>query len=443
MCALVCALAVPVPAHAYKWPSGVLIKAASNGTPVIAGAVSRGASVATTGGAAALRATQILGLDGASAALTLSRGVALSNLALVARIAAGALGPLGIGALALTGVYWASTHWEVSSDPIAYPSGVYESYSWRSDNGGACALLATKCSWSAAVASLIAQVEAGPYTFDVEFVSEGTWSGGCVSSSSTCIRKISYRFHHTSTPSVWSVGFNTVTGYGSDGPGVGPGVPATDAQLENAITTALQAQPTLSGSVLDAALAHKQAELALVTLPQVATGPATVTGPSRVATTVDASGTTTTTVVTTYNLTYEGDVVTVNESELRTTTLPDGSTSTTTTTTAAPDGDPPPPDEEKSKLCEDFPDISACAEFGDEDDGPELEDEQRALSWVPSMSASGVCPAAETATVHGRSVSISWQPVCDLASGVRPVVLAIAWLSAGAFVFGVGRKVAA
>ena len=419
---------------AYSWPAGATIKAATNGVPVIAGAVTRGASVATTGGAAALRASQLLGLEGASAALTLSRGVGLSNLALVARIAAGALGPVGIGTLALTGIYWAADHWEVPSDPYPYPSGTTANRNFYQSSfaGQACDATSDHCSYSDVVAFWLAK-EAAIYGGTWSFVSE-THTGAC-SSLGQCNHTITIQSGATQHTRV-------IYSNGSDGPPPGAGVPATDGQLENAITTALQAQPTLSGSVLDAALAYKPAELALVSAPQVVTGPATVNGGTKTSTKVETAGTTTTTINTTYNLSYAGDVVTITQTDVQTVTHPDSSTSTTTSSTAAPAGDPPPP-EEKPDVCKDHPDASGCAEFGEHDPEPEFPEEQRALSWVPSLSAVGACPAPETATVHGQSISISWQPVCDLASGLRPVVLAVAWLSAGAFVFGVGRKVAA
>lgn len=421
-------------AWAYAWPAGATIKAATNGVPVIAGAVARTASVATSGGAAALRASQLLGVGSASAALTLSRGVGLSNLALVARIAAGALGPVALGGLALTGVMWAADHWALPSDPYPYPSGTTANRNFYQDgfSGQACDALADHCSFSDVVSFWLAKEGA---------IYGGTWSFFSESRTGTC-STVGQCNHTITIKSGATTHTRLIYSNGSDGPSAGTGAPATDAELENAITTALQAQPTLSGSVLDAALAHPAAEAALVTQPQTVTGPATVTGPTTTSTKVETAGTTTTTIATTYNFNYSGDVVTVTQTDVQTVTHPDSSTTTTTSSTAAPAGDPPPP-EDKPDVCKDHPEASGCAEFGEHDPEPDLQTEDRALSWVPSLSAVGACPAPETATVHGQSISISWQPVCDLASGLRPVVLAVAWLSAGAFVFGVGRKVAA
>lgn len=431
---LLVALAFGAPwslAQAYTWPSGVTIKAATNGVPVIAGAVTRGASVATSGGAAALRATQLLGLEGASAALTLSRGVGLSNLALVARIAAGALGPVAIGSLALSGIWWVADHWEVSSDPYAYPAGISlnRNFYQASFSGAACDAASDHCSWSQVIDFWLAKESA---------IYGGTWSfvsaslvGSCTVPGASCQHEITIASGATNhTRQIFSAG--------SDGPAPGAGVAASDAQLENAISTALQAQPTLSGSVLDAALAHKPAELALVTDAQTVTGPATVSGGTKTSTKVETAGTTTTTIATTYNLTYVGDVVTITQTDVETVTHPDSSTTTTTTTTGAPAGDPPPP-EDKPDVCKDHPDASGCAEFGEHDPEPDLGQESRALSWVPTLSAAGACPAPQPFTVHGQSFQMDWSYVCDLATGLRPVVLAVAWLSAAVFVFGVSR----
>lgn len=422
-------------AWAYAWPAGATIKAATNGVPVIAGAVSRTASVATSGGAAALRASQLLGVGSASAALTLSRGVGLSNLALVARIAAGALGPVALGGLALTGVMWAADHWAVPSDPYPYPSGTTANRNFYQDgfSGQACDALADHCSFSDVVSFWLAKEGA---------IYGGTWSFFSESRTGTC-STVGQCNHTITIKSGATTHTRLIYSNGSDGPSAGTGAPATDAELENAITTALEAQPTLSGSVLDAALAHAPAEAALLPDPQTVSGPATVDGGSKSSVKVDATGTTTTTINTTYNFNYAGDVVTITQTDVETVNKPDNSTTTTTNTTGAPAGTAPPPPKDPPDVCKEHPNASGCSEFGEKEAETQFPEQQRSLSWVPSLSAVGACPAPETATVHGQSISISWQPVCDLASGLRPVVLAVAWLSAGAFVFGVGRKVAA
>lgn len=63
------------------------------------------------------------------------------------------------------------------------------------------------------------------------------------------------------------------------------------------------------------------------------------------------------------------------------------------------------------------------------------------ISPVASMgAASSSCPAARTVSVAGMSLSFSWQPFCDLADGIRPVVVGLAWVTAIFGFMGIGRK---
>lgn len=221
----------------------------------------------------------------------------------------------------------------------------------------------------------------------------------------------------------------------------GEPVPATDEQLEISFQQGLIASPSLAGQVLDAALASSAARAELLADAMGITGPATVDGGTKTSTKVDTAGTTTIQTATTYNLSYSGDTVTVTQTNVETVTDPASNVTTTTTTTEAPTGEPPPP-EEKSKFCEEFPDASACQELGEHEPDGELGEEQRSLSWSPELSAAGSCPAPITLSIMGSTQSLEWSSVCDLASGVRPVVIALAWLSAAVFVFGVGRVTA-
>lgn len=217
---------------------------------------------------------------------------------------------------------------------------------------------------------------------------------------------------------------------------------ASNEQVEDALSDALAADPSKAPGVLE----WVKEAVPLMDLnpgPLQVSGPATVTGPTTTNVTVNDAGTRTENRTTNYNLTYNNGNVTVTQTTTSTVTFPDGSTQTSTETTGAGAGDGAEEPPELPDVCKDHPEASGCAEFGEHDPEPDLQTEDRALSWVPALSAVGACPAPETATVHGQSISISWQPVCDLAAGLRPVVLAVAWLSAGAFVFGVGRKVAA
>lgn len=101
-----------------------------------------------------------------------------------------------------------------------------------------------------------------------------------------------------------------------------------------------------------------------------------------------------------------------------------------------------PKPEEQQQLCEKFPDILACQKL----DTPEAKDLAREEVQISISPLGGwgaedaACPAPKTAMVMGREVSLSWQPVCDFATGLRPLVIALAWLSAATMLIVVARR---
>ena len=102
-------------------------------------------------------------------------------------------------------------------------------------------------------------------------------------------------------------------------------------------------------------------------------------------------------------------------------------------------GDKP---QEQADLCEKHPDIVACAKM-DDVKPDEVNNEDKTLTITPEAgwgNENATCPAPVTKQVAGLNLEMSWQPFCDFASGIRPVVIAMAWLSAALFVLGVARK---
>lgn len=93
-------------------------------------------------------------------------------------------------------------------------------------------------------------------------------------------------------------------------------------------------------------------------------------------------------------------------------------------------------------LCEQYPDIVACAKM-DEVEPEEVTNEDKPLTIIPESgwgNENAACPAPVTKQVAGLSLEMSWQPFCDFATGIRPVVIAMAWLSAALLVLGIARK---
>lgn len=104
-------------------------------------------------------------------------------------------------------------------------------------------------------------------------------------------------------------------------------------------------------------------------------------------------------------------------------------------------GDQKKPEETQS-LCEKHPDILACQKL-DQPEAKELAKEDINISITPVSgwgAENAACPAPRAVQVAGRAVEISWQPVCDFATGLRPLVIALAWLSAVSMVIVVARR---
>lgn len=140
------------------------------------------------------------------------------------------------------------------------------------------------------------------------------------------------------------------------------------------------------------------------------TGPASVPGETTTKTTTSANGTTqVSTTTTNYNYTYNDNRVTVTET--KTTQNPDGSTETETT------------DEPKDE-CAKNPEALQCKELGQEDGSPTWET-KTVLFQAENLGLSGACPAPWVANLRGWNLTMSYQPVCDVAPTVRLGLLAV------------------
>lgn len=235
------------------------------------------------------------------------------------------------------------------------------------------------------------------------------------------------------------------------------GEPASDLEIQNALEQHL-ADETKGGSQTTLMRPDVVPEFA----ETEASGPSIYTGPTVTTTTTTNTGPTTTNSTTTYNITYNNNVMNVSTTTTSTTINSDGTEETTTTTTTPTPVNPPLPGEEPDPeipdtnpapdveqpvieipeqplLCQVFPNISACQELGDSESDEELEQEEHVVTWLQEGGAVGLCPAPKTFVVFGSSYDISWAPICTMASMLRPLVIGLAWLSAGIFLFVVGR----
>jgi len=105
------------------------------------------------------------------------------------------------------------------------------------------------------------------------------------------------------------------------------------------------------------------------------------------------------------------------------------------TPTASSPGDPEAPT--TPDLCEKYPDIVACQKLDTVDDST-LENIDKNVTVNPESGwgGGGSCPASKHLTVNGRDIPIPLDLICDYMSGLRPIIIAMAWLSAGFILLG-------
>ncbi len=413
-------LAWAVHGQAQIWPAvdgGAIVRhAVTGGFVEVGGPFSTWPATATGNGGATFTGAQAVKLPGARLELTLARAITPANLGRGLAIAGRLWGPIALVGLAYEGVRYLDGEW-TKDDPEA--PKVVDAGNCSMFNAANVVGLGGYCSGShngqPAVFHVYASnwYEPPPGMVGVNNCTLPTNGQG------TC--RVAYR-------------------YGSDVPEV-PQVSATDDDLQISFQQGLISNPNKAPEVAKS-LADRGLAPQLTLEPLQVIGPSSVQGPEQTTTTMSDAGTRTDHRSTVYNVTYNTNTVNITETTTTTTTFPDNSVQTTTTTTTAPQsggdsgaGDP----NEPIDVCAEHPDASGCEPLGEHDDDIELGEEQRDVQFDQELSDAGSCPTGESLSILGKSYTLEWTPLCDLASGVRPVVIALSWLSAGAFVFMVGR----
>ena len=100
------------------------------------------------------------------------------------------------------------------------------------------------------------------------------------------------------------------------------------------------------------------------------------------------------------------------------------------------------PKESGSLLCDVFPNILACDKMGKPEEGmfdaisiPQTTDD-RTWSSDDFLPANGVCPQPKTFTVWGKTMTVSYQPLCTFAEKIRFAVLLSFIIMSAFIVFG-------
>jgi hypothetical protein len=93
----------------------------------------------------------------------------------------------------------------------------------------------------------------------------------------------------------------------------------------------------------------------------------------------------------------------------------------------------------KPDVCAQNPGSLMCADMGSGDyTDPVLPTQTRGLDFNPSsiLGDSGVCPAPKVVTVLKTQVALSYEPTCDIASKLRPIVVLLGMAAAMWMVWG-------
>ena len=104
--------------------------------------------------------------------------------------------------------------------------------------------------------------------------------------------------------------------------------------------------------------------------------------------------------------------------------------------------DKPKPEEQQS-LCEKHPDIVACAKLGEPGQATPVPNETKTLTIAPENGfgpSDASCPAPRTVEVAGLTLSMPFDLLCDFATGLKPVIVGLAWLTAAFTFMGIGRR---
>jgi hypothetical protein len=162
-------------------------------------------------------------------------------------------------------------------------------------------------------------------------------------------------------------------------------------------------------------------------------------------TTTNPNGTTQT--GTSTNCTVNGNDVTCTTTTTTTTTPSGGGTPTTSTTTGTTSGTKASYCAENPTAqicrgqtdCEQNPDRASCKELGSAPENPDLLTQEIGVSSITPVFVNGAAAACPADMPLPKGMAFEWDGACMFVEGLRPVILAIAWLTAGFILFGFSR----
>ncbi len=100
----------------------------------------------------------------------------------------------------------------------------------------------------------------------------------------------------------------------------------------------------------------------------------------------------------------------------------------------------PEPTDEKQDFCEKNPKAIGCAELGTPPAGEDMPRSEIPLSFTPvDIGGNASCPAPNSVSAFGQTFALEYDSACTYASGIKPVVIAIGYLTALFIIFGAPR----
>jgi len=175
-------------------------------------------------------------------------------------------------------------------------------------------------------------------------------------------------------------------------------------------------------------------------------GPPSLQGEPVITTTTTPTGTEVSTTTPSYNFDYSSNPLSITTTTNSTTKVyNNGTLVSTTNTTNAGTVNPvqPAPELEIPTDCEFMPTVCAWLDWFKtpapmpEPDMPQVVDDEFRQEYTVSFG--GSCPAPRTVDTQFGTLSLSWQPLCDLASIIRYLVIASASLYAAFIGLGISR----
>jgi hypothetical protein len=162
-------------------------------------------------------------------------------------------------------------------------------------------------------------------------------------------------------------------------------------------------------------------------------------------TTTNPNGTTQT--GTSTNCTLNGNDVTCTTTTTTTTTPSGGGTPTTSTTTGTTSGTKASYCAENPAAqicrgqtdCEQDPDRASCQELGTAPENPDLLTQEIGVSSVTPVFVNGAAATCPADIPLPKGMAFEWDGICMFVEGLRPVILALAWLAAGFILLGFAR----